>query len=61
MDSHPVPQPTGTKYKGPHMQSSYGDDFAPIPEGFGGAQSFGTTVGMNCATAGTNHIPGCAC
>ena len=29
------------------------------PEGFGAADTFGTTVGMNCATAGTNHIPGC--
>ena len=30
------------------------------PEGFGEADSFGKTVGTNCATAGTNHIPGYA-
>ena len=30
------------------------------PEGWGAADSFGKTVGMNCATAGTNHIPGYA-
>ena len=25
----PVPAPQGTKYKGAHLQSSYGEDFGP--------------------------------